>query len=141
MNELMLNKSPIWAAQNKQRGRMRPAGRQFDMPGLHLMFTLDFTTIFEKAYIAKYNKKDKQSKIFENGFQCIKLRCELDVATCHNSFVSLIFKKFDNYTQLTLLTKQSFFKTHFQGIHYFFLFQLETWRQSYKRSLVLKRLN
>jgi len=55
MNELLLNKSPIWAAQNK------PAGRQFDMPGLHLMFTLDFTTIFEKAYIAKYNKK-RQTK-------------------------------------------------------------------------------
>jgi len=28
MNELLLNKSPIWAAQNKQRGR------QFDMPAL-----------------------------------------------------------------------------------------------------------
>ncbi len=28
-------KSPIRAAQNKQRGRMRPAGRQFDMPALH----------------------------------------------------------------------------------------------------------
>jgi len=27
-------KSPIRAAQNKQRGRMRPAGRQFDMPDL-----------------------------------------------------------------------------------------------------------
>jgi len=34
MNQLLLNKSPIRAAQNKQRGRMRPAGRQFDMPGL-----------------------------------------------------------------------------------------------------------
>jgi len=27
-------KIPIRAAQNKQRGRMRPAGRQFDMPAL-----------------------------------------------------------------------------------------------------------
>ncbi len=27
-------KIPIWAAQNKQRGRMQPAGRQFDMPDL-----------------------------------------------------------------------------------------------------------
>jgi hypothetical protein len=27
-------KSPIRAAQNKQRGRMRPPGRQFDMPDL-----------------------------------------------------------------------------------------------------------
>jgi len=26
-------KIPIQASQNKQRGRMRPAGRQFDMPG------------------------------------------------------------------------------------------------------------
>jgi len=34
MNELLLNKSPIRATQNKQRGRMRPAGHQFDMPGL-----------------------------------------------------------------------------------------------------------
>jgi len=34
MNELLLNKSPIRAAQNKRRGRMRPAGRQFDMPGV-----------------------------------------------------------------------------------------------------------
>jgi hypothetical protein len=24
----------IWAAQNKKRGRMQPAGRQFDMPDL-----------------------------------------------------------------------------------------------------------
>ncbi len=34
MNELFLYKSPIRAAQNKQRGRMRPAGCQFDMPAL-----------------------------------------------------------------------------------------------------------
>jgi len=27
-------KIPIWAAQNRQRGRMRPAGRQFDMPAI-----------------------------------------------------------------------------------------------------------
>jgi hypothetical protein len=27
-------KIPIRAAQNRQRGRMRPAGRQFDMPGV-----------------------------------------------------------------------------------------------------------
>jgi len=27
-------KKSIRAAQNKQKGRMRPAGRQFDMPGL-----------------------------------------------------------------------------------------------------------
>ncbi len=27
-------KIPIRATQNKQRGRMRPAGRQFDMPAL-----------------------------------------------------------------------------------------------------------
>jgi len=27
-------KIPIRAAQNRQRGRMRPAGRQFDIPGL-----------------------------------------------------------------------------------------------------------
>jgi len=27
-------KIPIRAAHNKQRGRMRPAGRQFDMPDL-----------------------------------------------------------------------------------------------------------
>jgi len=27
-------KIPIRAAQNKQKGRMRPASRQFDMPGL-----------------------------------------------------------------------------------------------------------
>jgi hypothetical protein len=25
-------KSPIWVEQKKQRGHMRPAGRQFDMP-------------------------------------------------------------------------------------------------------------
>jgi len=31
---------PIRATQNKQRGRMRPAGRQFDMPALerHVLF-------------------------------------------------------------------------------------------------------
>jgi len=29
-------KIPIQAAQNKQKGRMRPAGRQFDMPPLEL---------------------------------------------------------------------------------------------------------
>jgi len=40
MNELLLNKSPIWAAQNKQKGRMRPAGRQFDMPDLELQQTI-----------------------------------------------------------------------------------------------------
>jgi hypothetical protein len=34
MNELLLNKSPIRAAQNKQRCRIRHAGSQFDMPGL-----------------------------------------------------------------------------------------------------------
>jgi len=34
MNELLLNKSLIWAAQNKQRDRMWPAGHQFDMPVL-----------------------------------------------------------------------------------------------------------
>jgi len=34
MNQLLLNKSPIRAAQNKQRGRMRPTSRQFDMPDL-----------------------------------------------------------------------------------------------------------
>ncbi len=34
MNELLLNKSPIQAAQKKQRDCMRPAGRQFDMPAL-----------------------------------------------------------------------------------------------------------
>jgi len=28
-------KIPIRAAQNRQRGRMRPAGRQFDMPALN----------------------------------------------------------------------------------------------------------
>jgi hypothetical protein len=27
-------KIPIRAAQNEQRGRMRPAGRQFDMPAI-----------------------------------------------------------------------------------------------------------
>jgi len=27
-------KIPIRAAQNRQRGRMRPAGRQFDMPAI-----------------------------------------------------------------------------------------------------------
>ncbi len=27
-------KISIWAAQNKQRGRMQPADRQFDMPAL-----------------------------------------------------------------------------------------------------------
>jgi len=27
-------KIPVQAAQNKQRGRMLPAGRQFDMPGI-----------------------------------------------------------------------------------------------------------
>jgi len=31
-------KSPIRAAQKKQRGRMRPAGRQFDMPDLKSFF-------------------------------------------------------------------------------------------------------
>jgi hypothetical protein len=34
MNELLQNKNPIRAAQNNQRGHMRPAGRQFDMPDL-----------------------------------------------------------------------------------------------------------
>ncbi len=34
MNELLQYKSPIRAAQNKQRGRMQPVGRQFDMPVL-----------------------------------------------------------------------------------------------------------
>jgi len=33
MNELLLNKSPIRATQNKQRGP-HAAGRQFDMPGI-----------------------------------------------------------------------------------------------------------
>jgi len=33
-------KIPIRAAQNKQRGRMRPAGRQFDMPDLDLRMAL-----------------------------------------------------------------------------------------------------
>ena len=32
-------KSPIRAAQNKQRGRMRPAGRQFDMPAVKDCFS------------------------------------------------------------------------------------------------------
>ncbi len=32
IDEMCKMKSPIRAAQNKQRGRMRPAGRQFDMP-------------------------------------------------------------------------------------------------------------
>jgi hypothetical protein len=32
---------PIRAAQNKQRGRMRPAGRQFDMPALNDSYQLD----------------------------------------------------------------------------------------------------
>jgi len=31
-------KIPIRAAQNKQKGRMRPAGRQFDMPALKHRF-------------------------------------------------------------------------------------------------------
>jgi len=31
-------KSPIRDAQNKQRGRMRPAGRQFDMPVLQVYY-------------------------------------------------------------------------------------------------------
>ncbi len=35
INQLLLNKSPNRASQNKQRGRMRPAGRQFDMPALN----------------------------------------------------------------------------------------------------------
>jgi hypothetical protein len=30
-------KIPIWAIQNKHRGRMRPAGRQFDMPAVYQM--------------------------------------------------------------------------------------------------------
>jgi len=30
-------KIPIRAAQNKQRGRMRPAGRQFDMPVIYCL--------------------------------------------------------------------------------------------------------
>ena len=35
-------KIPVRAAQNKQRGRMRPAGRQFDMPALdHWFLTTD----------------------------------------------------------------------------------------------------
>jgi len=34
MNELLLNKSPIWATQNKQRGCMQPGDHQFDMPDL-----------------------------------------------------------------------------------------------------------
>jgi len=38
MNELLQNKNPIRAAQNRQRGHMRPAGRQFDMPGLGCRF-------------------------------------------------------------------------------------------------------
>jgi len=33
---LTILKIPNRAAQNKQRGRMRPAGRQFDMPDLNL---------------------------------------------------------------------------------------------------------
>jgi len=28
-------KIPIRAAQKRQKGRMRPAGRQFDMPGIN----------------------------------------------------------------------------------------------------------
>ncbi len=44
-------KIPIWAAQNKQRGRMRPAGGQFDMPAL---YTLD---IFCTQYCAKKIKR------------------------------------------------------------------------------------
>ncbi len=33
-------KSPIRAAQKKQSVRMRPAGRQFDMPGLEVLETV-----------------------------------------------------------------------------------------------------
>jgi len=36
-------KIPIRAAQNKQRGRMRPAGRQFDMPALSHRFSAQTT--------------------------------------------------------------------------------------------------
>jgi hypothetical protein len=43
MNELLQNKNPIRAAQNKQRGHMRPAGRQFDMSDLndHFIFVFE----------------------------------------------------------------------------------------------------
>ncbi len=45
MNELLLYKSSIRAAQNKQRGRMRPAGRQFDMPALqHTDLELEYSS-------------------------------------------------------------------------------------------------
>jgi len=45
-------KSHIRAAQNKQSGRMRPAGRQFDMPGLecHEIFELPPTRKHYKIY-------------------------------------------------------------------------------------------
>jgi len=33
-------KIPIRAAQNKQKGRMRPAGREFDMPALVYYYVL-----------------------------------------------------------------------------------------------------
>jgi len=40
-------KIPIRATQNKQRGRMRPAGRQFDMPALK--DNLDFYKITKQS--------------------------------------------------------------------------------------------
>ncbi len=55
MNELLLNKSPIRAAQNKQRGRMRPAGRHFDMPSVD---HVNSTTIPNAPINARYRKID-----------------------------------------------------------------------------------
>ncbi len=41
-------KIPICAAQNRQRGRMRPAGRQFDMPDVKSTIDKDTLFIFQQ---------------------------------------------------------------------------------------------
>jgi hypothetical protein len=52
-------KIPIRAAQNKQKGRMRPAGRQFDMPAVENKKRLNDITYF--GYFTLLRKEDDEN--------------------------------------------------------------------------------
>jgi len=78
-------KTLIRAAENKQRGRMRPAGRQFDMPVLISCFQVTLTDI------VKFETFDRDQVSISRTFYIQLLRSQIKKEWKYSQVVSLFF--------------------------------------------------